>query len=72
MTVPFMCNFPSLSNKFPTIFGSLIFHTSLPRLGYFSQKSKPKIFGFKNVMERGIRKFLLSLNVKLDLKISEK
>ena len=62
MTVPFMCNFRSLpvSNKFPKIFGSLIFHTSLPRLGYFSQKSKPKISGFKNVMERGIRKFLLS------------
>ena len=44
--------------KLPTIFWSLIFHISLPRLGYFSQKSKPKIFGFKNVMEGGIRKIL--------------
>ena len=29
-------NFRSLSNKFPTIFGSLFFHISLPMLGYFS------------------------------------
>ena len=34
--VPFMYNFRSLSNKFTTIFWSLIFHISLPRLGYFS------------------------------------
>ena len=56
MTVPLMCNFRSLSNKYPTIFLSLIFHISLPRLGYFSVgKRNPKIFGF---MERGIRKIL--------------
>ena len=38
----------------------------------FFAKSKPKFFGFKNVMERGIRKFSPSLNVKLHLNISEK
>ena len=31
--VPFMHNFRSLPNKFPSIFCSLIFHISLPRLG---------------------------------------
>ena len=52
MTVPFMCNFRSSSDKFHKIFWSLIFHISLPRLGYFSlKKRKPKIFRFKNVME---------------------
>ena len=37
---------------------------------FFVVKRKPKIFGFKNAMERGIRikTFLLSLNVKLHLK----
>ena len=35
------------------------FHISLPRLGYSSyKKRKPNIFGFENVMERGIRKIL--------------
>ena len=58
MTVQFMCNFRSISNKFSKIFWSLTFHISLPRLGYFSQKSKPKIFGIKNVVEGGIRKIL--------------
>ena len=46
MNIPFMCNFRSLSNKFPTIFWSLSCHTLLPRLHYFSLKRKPKIFGF--------------------------
>ena len=32
-----MYNFRSLSNKFPTIFWSLIFRISFPRLRYFSQ-----------------------------------
>ena len=41
MTVPFMDNFRSLSNKFPAILG------------------EPKIFGFKNVMARGIRRILI-------------
>ena len=41
------------------IFLSVFFHISLPTLGYFSwKKRKPKIFEFKNVMERGIRKIL--------------
>ena len=30
-----MYSFQSLSNKFPTIFWSLIFRISLPRLSYF-------------------------------------
>ena len=33
-----MYNFRRLSNKFPTIFWSLIFRISFPRLRYFSQK----------------------------------
>ena len=39
---------------------------------FFVQKRKPKIFGFKNVMERGIKKFSLSQYVKLHLKFSGK
>ena len=62
MLLPFMYNFQSLFIKFPTIFRdrSLIFAFYLPiKLSYFSQKNrKPKIFGFKNVMERGIIKCL--------------
>ena len=48
-----------------------IFHIfSPPRLGYFVWKRKPKIFGFKKLMKRGIRKILsfLKLYVKLHLK----
>ena len=37
MTVSFMYNFQSLSNKFLTILWSLIFHVSLP---YFSKKKQ--------------------------------
>ena len=53
MTFPFIENFRSLCNKFPTIFWSLIFHISLPRLGCFSYKKEkwPDIFGLKSVME---------------------
>ena len=42
LTVPFMYNFGSLSNKFTTIFWRLIFQILLPRLGYFSQKKETK------------------------------
>ena len=35
MSVPFMYNIQSLSNSFPTIFWSLIFHILLSRLGYY-------------------------------------
>ena len=42
LTVPFMYNFRSLSNKFTTIFWRLIFQILLPRLGYFSQKKETK------------------------------
>ena len=37
---PFMYNFLRLPNKFPTILWSLIFHISLPRLGYFSYEKE--------------------------------
>ena len=40
MIVPFMYNFRSFSNKFPTIFRSLIFNILPPRLQYFSQKKE--------------------------------
>ena len=42
LTVPFMYNFRSLSNKFTTIFWPIIFQILLPRLGYFSQKKETK------------------------------
>ena len=59
-TVPFMFNFRTLSNKFPAILWSLIFHISLLRSGYFSPKKKSKrnIFEVKNVMDWRIRKIL--------------
>ena len=50
MTVPFMYNFRSSS-----LINSL--KVSEVRL-FFIGKRKPKIFGFKNVMERGNRKIL--------------
>ena len=67
-----MYNFRSFSNKFPTIFWSLIFHISLPRSGCFpyKDKRKSKIFGFKNVMERGIIKNLNFVIHILHLKFS--
>ena len=40
-----MYNFRNFRNKFPTIFWSLIFHTLLPRLHYFSQKKETYKFG---------------------------
>ena len=61
MTVPFMYNFQCLSNgnKFPTVFVKFNLHIPLSSLGYFSKKKrKSKIFGFKNMMERGIEKFV--------------
>ena len=59
MTVSFMYNFGGLSDKFPTIFWSLIFHILHPRLGYFFvAKREPKLFRFRYVIERGIKKIL--------------
>ena len=40
MTILFMYDFQSLSDKFPTIFWSLIFHISLPSLSYISKKKE--------------------------------
>ena len=62
MTVPFMDNFRCLSNKFPYDFPKFNFQILLPKLGwfFFVEKREPsKIFGFKNVMARGIRKILV-------------
>ena len=48
-----------LSKKFPTIFLSLIFlHFTPVTWANFLGKWKYKIFGFKNVIKRGIRKIL--------------
>ena len=60
MTVPFMYNFRSLPNKFPTISEINFFFFSPPQVRqFFVQKCKPKIFGFKNVMDRDTLKFSL-------------
>ena len=60
MNVQFMYNFRSSSNKLPKIFWSLInFSHFTPQVWQFVvQKRKPKIFGFKNVMERKNKKIL--------------
>ena len=59
MTVLFMYNFRSLSNKFTTIFRIVIFHLT-PKVNlFFVEKRKPEILGFRNVMDRGIRKILI-------------
>ena len=48
-----MHDFRGLSDKFPTIFWSLIFHVSGSQVWViFRRKRKPKIFGFKHLMER--------------------
>ena len=47
MTVLFMCDFQSLSDKFPTIFWHLIFHISLPSLSYISKKKETYNFGIQ-------------------------
>ena len=70
MNVPLMYNFRSLSNKFPTIFSSLIFTFHFLVRLFFVEKRKPKIFGLKNAMEREIRKCLKYY--KLHLKFSGK
>ena len=69
MTVSFMFNFRNISNKFPMIFQSLIFRISVPSQPIFCRKRKPKIFGFKNAMERGIRKILTFVKLKIASKI---
>ena len=69
MIVPFMCKFWRKCNKFSTIFWSLIFHISLPRLGYFLlQKRKPKIFRLESVMKKNphFRQLDISASGQLD------
>ena len=75
MTVPFMYNFRRLSDKFPTVFFFVCFnfsHFTLHVRLFFVEKRKPKIFGFKNVMERGISELITLVIVKLHLKFSGK
>ena len=65
MSVPFRYDFGNISKKisfdflkFPN-FRKLKFFTFYSLCySYFRRKRKPKIFGFKNVMERGIRNIL--------------
>ena len=73
MADPFKNNFRGLSNKFPTIFWSLIFHILLPRLGYFSRKKeKREYLDLKMWRREESEKFSLSQYVKLHLEFSEK
>ena len=65
MTVPSMYNFRSLSNKFPTIFWSLIFRISLSRLSYFSKKKETQNFRIRKCDGKRNQKtshFLKTLN----------
>ena len=57
MTIASMYNFQSLSKKFCD-FQKFNFSTFTPQVRlFFVGKRKPKISGFKNVMERGINFF---------------
>ena len=52
-----MYDFRRSSHKFPTIYWNLIFPIS-SSLSYTRRQREPKIYGFKHLMERGIRKML--------------
>ena len=57
-----MFNFRSLSNTFPYDFMKFSFSRFITQVWlFFIQKRKPKIFEFKNAMEKGIRKILTFL-----------
>ena len=59
MAIPFRYNFEAYIINSLRFSESLILHISLSGLGYFSDKKLIlKICGFKNVIERGIRKLL--------------
>ena len=68
MTVPFKYNFEAcLINSLRFSEASFFtFHF------VFSQKRKPKIFGFKNVIKRGIRKILTFIKGSIASKIFDK
>ena len=53
-----MYNIQSLSNKFPMIFWSLIFHILLPRWGYFAQPKGNLKINFVQMREE-LEKFSL-------------
>ena len=52
MIVLFRYNFRRLSNRFPIIFWSFIFHIFLPRLGYFSYKKGNQKFSDSKIRRR--------------------
>ena len=73
VTVPFVYNFRGLSNKFTTIFWSLLFQILLPWLGYFSQsKGNQKFSDSKRWRREESEKLSLSYYIKLHLKFSGK
>ena len=55
ITIQFTYNFRNSSHKFPTIYS--------PSNTVFRRKTEPKIFGFKSVIERGIRKIFTFVKV---------
>ena len=65
MTVPFTYNSPRFSEI-------LFFTFYFPSQAIFRRKKEPKLFGFKNVVARGIRKFLSFVIRQISSKISEK
>ena len=71
MNIPFMYNFAGLSKRILYDFLEFNFSLCTPQV-WLLCKRKPKIFVFKNVMERGIRKILNLKYVKLYLKFSGK
>ena len=56
MTAPFMHNFRSSSNKFPTISELNFSHFTPQGRPFFVEKKGKKNFGFESAMERGIIK----------------
>ena len=61
MTVPFMCNFQSLSNKFRTIFWSFNFSHFTPQARlFFERKRKPKFSDSKMWWREESKNFSLS------------
>ena len=73
MTVLFTYNFPSLSYKILHGFLKFYFsHFTFQVRLFFVEKKEPKLFSFKNVVARGIRKFLTFVIRQVSSKISEK
>ena len=58
VTVPFVYNFRSFLTNSLRFIEVYFFTFHSPGLVIFRRKRKPKIFGFKNAMKRGIRKIV--------------